>query len=65
MTLLEIICIVAILGIFAVVLLRSLLREIDHDVSRDERGLLRNYNDAFRQGIARNGYPPLESNPGG
>ncbi|HEY5912571.1 MAG TPA: type II secretion system protein [Verrucomicrobiae bacterium] len=61
MTLIEIICVVAILGIFAVVLLRALVREIDYDVSREERGLLRSYNESLKLGIRRNGYIPSQN----
>jgi hypothetical protein len=34
------------------------LREIDYDVSREERAILRTFNDALTKGIARNGYIP-------
>lgn len=61
MTLIEVICIVAIIGIFAVVLLRALIREIDYDVSREERGLLRSFNEGLKLGIQRNSLIPSQN----
>lgn len=61
MSLIAIIGILAVIAIFALVTLRALLREIDHEVAREERAVLKAYNEAMVRGISRNGYIPSET----
>lgn len=57
-TLVQIIALVAIIGIFAVVTLRALIREIDARYVRQERAALKAYSEALQRGILRQGYIP-------
>jgi hypothetical protein len=61
MALITLIGILAVITIFAVVLLRALLREIDFDVAREERASLRTFGDAFTKGVMRQGYIPSQN----
>src|SRR5512133_3865014 len=61
-SLIVMIALVAILSIFAVALLRALLREIDVEVARQEVSTLRAYQQAFQSGILREGYIPHPNN---
>ena len=62
MTMIELIGLLAVISIFAVVLLRSVLREIDSSYARQESATLKSFGDALQNTIMRNGYIPSETN---
>lgn len=51
LSLLELIAVLAVIGIFTAVLLRAIVREIDQRYVRDERAVLKNYSDALVRAI--------------
>jgi type II secretory pathway pseudopilin PulG len=57
-SLLLMIVIIAIVGIFAVVLLRALLKEIDVEVAREEAATLKTLHQTLQSAIVRDGYIP-------
>lgn len=58
MSLLVLIGVLAVIAIFAVVLFRAWIREIDHEVARDEAATLQRFSTALERTVLRNTYIP-------
>jgi prepilin-type N-terminal cleavage/methylation domain-containing protein len=62
MTLIELLGVLAIISIFAVVLLRAVLRELDSSYVREETATLKSFASALRNNVTRNGSIPNQIN---